>query len=347
MVTRMVVNLCTCMTTEVFSRGVWTVLDTLKDPELQRLAHALPRTVLASRADSTTTKYLYSFRRWKLWAEAKEGINVFPAQDMQFALYLQHLAESTASKAAVEEAVNAISWAHQLAGMAPITTAPFVRTVLAGLQRQLAKPIQKKEPITAEMLSAMVKNAGSSLSDVRLCAMALLAFSAFLRAEELTKIRCCDIVFSADSMQVKIPKSKTDQYRDGASVLVARTNSPTCPVAMLERYYAMASLEQSSSAYVFRGIVSTKSGERLRKSGKISYTRVRELMLSKIASLGYDASKFGMHSFRAGGATAAANAGIKDRLFKRHGRWRSETAKDGYVKDSIDSRMSVSKSLKL
>ena len=144
MVTRMVVNLCTCMTTEVFSRGVWTVLDTLKDPELQRLAHALPRTVLASRADSTTTKYLYSFRRWKLWAEAKEGINVFPAQDMQFALYLQHLAESTASKAAVEEAVNAISWAHQLAGMAPITTAPFVRTVLAGLQRQLAKPIQKK-----------------------------------------------------------------------------------------------------------------------------------------------------------------------------------------------------------
>ena len=28
--------------------------------------------------------------------------------------------------------------------------------------------------------------------------------------------------------------------------------------------------------------------------------------------------------------------------FKRHGRWRSETAKDGYVKDSLSSRLQVS-----
>ena len=55
--------------------------------------------------------------------------------------------------------------------------------------------------------------------------------------------------------------------------------------------------------------------------------------------------QFGMHSLRAGGATAAANAGVPDRLFKRHGRWRSESAKDCYVKDSVDSRLSVSKSL--
>ena len=128
---------------------------------------------------------------------------------------------------------------------------------------------------------------------------------------------------------------------------VNHTNSPTCPVAMLEWCYALASLEKSTSDFVFRGIVSTKSGERLRKSGKLSYTRARELMLSKIASLGYDASQFGMHNFRASGATAAANAGVQDRLFKRHERWRSETAKDGYVKDSVQSRLSVSQSLKL
>ena len=54
-----------------------------------------------------------------------------------------------------------------------------------------------------------------------------------------------------------------------------------------------------------------------------------------------------MHSFKAGGATAAANAGVPDRLFKRHGRWRSEVAKDGYVKDSVEARLSVSQSLQL
>ena len=93
--------------------------------------------------------------------------------------------------------------------------------------------------------------------------------------------------------------------------------------------------------------MSTKSRERLRKSGKVSYTRVCELMLSKLSSLVFDTKQFGMHSFRAGGATAAANASIPDKLFKCHGRWRSEAAKDGYVKDSVLSQLSVSQSLKL
>ena len=74
---------------------------------------------------------------------------------------------------------------------------------------------------------------------------------------------------------------------------------------------------------------------------------MRELPSAKLAQLGYDPKLFGLHSLRAGGATAAANAGVADRLFKRHGRWRSETAKDGYVKDSVASLLSVSKALDL
>ena len=89
----------------------------------------------------------------------------------------------------------------------------------------------------------------------------------------------------------------------------------------------------------------SKNGEKLRKSGTISYTRVRELVLEKFAALGYDTASFGLHSFRAGGATLAANVGVPDRMFKRHGRWRSETAKDGYVKDTLEARLGVSKCL--
>lgn len=47
-------------------------------------------------------------------------------------------------------------------------------------------------------------------------------------------------------------------------------------------------------------------------------------------------------------ALCTANAGVPDRLFKRHAwPWKSESAKDGYVKDSIDSRLKVSKSLSI
>ena len=45
----------------------------------------------------------------------------------------------------------------------------------------------------------------------------------------------------------------------------------------------------------------------------------------------------------AGGASAAAQAGVPGRLFRQHRRWRLETAKDSYVEDSVENRLSVSK----
>ena len=68
-------------------------------------------------------------------------------------------------------------------------------------------------------------------------------------------------------------------------------------------------------------------------------------MLEVFKDIVPEISAIGTHSVRSGGATAAANAGVPDRLFKRHGRWASESAKDGYVQDSLSSRLSVSTTL--
>ena len=57
----------------------------------------------------------------------------------------------------------------------------------------------------------------------------------------------------------------------------------------------------------------------LRTSGKLCYSTLCELFKKKLTELGYPAVEFGLHSLRAGGATAVANAGVPDRLFKRHG----------------------------
>ena len=332
---------------DILAAGVWPLMSNLEDPELQRLAAALPDTVLRGKADSTTKKYLGAFRRWKLWAEARQGVPSFPAQDTHIALYLQHLSESVESTSAIEEAVNALSWLHQAAGLQPVSGAPLVQAALAGFRRILAKPKVRKEPVTAEMLKSMVDSAGPepSLSEVRLLAVCLLAFAGFLRCEEVLKLECADVEFNTEGLVLKIVSSKTDQFREGAALVIARTGLCTCPVAMLERYFHMGGLCSGSHDKVFRAIVNTKSGETLRKTGGLSYTRLRELLIAKIAQLGMDPALFGMHSLRAGGATAAANAGVPDRLFKRHGRWRSESAKDGYVKDSVERRLDVSKSL--
>lgn len=47
---------------------------------------------------------------------------------------------------------------------------------------------------------------------------------------------------------------------------------------------------------------------------------------------------YGLHSFRSGGATAAALSGVPDRVFKKHGRWKSDMAKDRYVREDEVAR---------
>ena len=55
-------------------------------------------------------------------------------------------------------------------------------------------------------------------------------------------------------------------------------------------------------------------------------------MLEAFKDIVLDISAIGTHSLRSGGATAAANAGVPDPLFKRHGRWASESAKEDMSK---------------
>ena len=114
------------------------------------------------------------------------------------------------------------------------------------------------------------------------------------------------------------------------------------PVKELESYLLRASIVLSDSRPIFRPIVKSKLGEKLRDTGRLTYTRLHECFKGKLKALGFPVEQFGLHSLRAGRATTAANNGVPDRLFKRHSHWKSESAKDEYIEDSLEARMSVS-----
>ena len=69
--------------------------------------------------------------------------------------------------------------------------------------------------------------------------------------------------------------------------------------------------------------------------------------MSALETLGLNKKYFGLHILRSGGATAAVAAKVEDRLFKKHGRWRTDKAKDGYVKENISERLSVTQNIGL
>jgi hypothetical protein len=58
----------------------------------------------------------------------------------------------------------------------------------------------------------------------------------FLRFDDLVAIQWQSIKFIAQShMELLIPDSKTDQYRRGETVFVARLAGPFCPVGLVRR----------------------------------------------------------------------------------------------------------------
>ena len=73
----------------------------------------------------------------------------------------------------------------------------------------------------------------------------------------------------------------------------------------------MVDISDTFSEYIFRSVYYCKSSGRyqLRKTGPISYTRARELLLSVLECIGLEKHHFGLHSLR-----SATAAGVKDTL---------------------------------
>lgn len=110
-----------------------------------------------------------------------------------------------------------------------------------------------------------------------------------------------------------------DQFLDGSWIIIARSDLPNCSVKALEDYRTASQIDPSEDLPLVRTLVNPRSKQKVRSHG-ISYTRAGELVKDPSRELA-DVSKIkiSIHSLRAGGATSAANAGVPDRLFKRHG----------------------------
>ena len=150
------------------------------------------------------------------------------------------------------------------------------------------------------------------------------------------------MTFREDYLDIFVEKSKTNYYRNGKNVLIAKLNNQYCPVSILQRYISLAGIDLLSDMFLFRSLSFLKKSNTFilrKKNVKLSYTRAREVVRSALASLGLNISDYRLHSLRSGGATSACNLGISDRLFKAHGHWKSENAKDGYACEDLETRL--------
>ena len=142
----------------------------------------------------------------------------------------------------------------------------------------------------------------------------------------------------------------------GREVVISEIHSCACPVKLLKRYLTEFQIPPDSRDLIFRPISKGKNFCKLVVPNKpISYGTIRQPFRRDLKNIGADPCKFALHSLRSGGATMAANNGVSDRVFQRHGRWKYMVAgsicfwqaKNIYVDDDLNQRLSVSKSLGL
>lgn len=319
------------------------------NPVLQRYADKLPRLMLDSKSDSTVDKYYKLFLKWEEFIKPK-GESSLPASSVHISLFIIELLEKNLSHSSVISYICAIKWVHDLHGYIDPTNHPFVKNMLETVKRKQTKNIQKKDHVTSDMLVELCRKYeySSDLLTIRDLTMTVFMFIGFMRFDEMSSLRCNDVIIEIDHLKIKIAKAKNDQYRKGNEVLLAKLDSPACPYKMFSKYKLAAGIESSSSDYLFKQVNKAKLHSKLIGiNRKLSYTNTRARLVALLKEVDHQGSNLGLHSLRAGGATAAANAGINDRCWKRHGRWRSDTAKDGYVADSVQVRLNVSKNLGL
>ena len=310
----------------------------------------LPDLLFKSRSDSTRHKYECSFIRWKKWALSNDlgRGDILPAKAFHVAIYLSSLIQSCKTSSPLTSAFYAMKWYHEIYDFESPTNSKLVINILEAGKRILAKPSVKKDPITPELLKVLYDNVfeHANIKNQRIISACLVAYAGFMRSSELLNIKVCDIMFYETFMSIFVESSKTDKYRDGAWLTIARTGTELCPVANIEKLITWAGL--SSDDFVFCNLSKKKTGYVVRKNNKaMSYSTFRDEFIRVFKPFVDDINKYCLHSLRSGGATSAANNGVKDRMFKRHGRWLSDSAKDGYVKDSLKERLSVSLSLGL
>ena len=316
------------------------------DPALKQLCATLPAIALQDRAPSTVRTYLRAFCRWSQWAKSHQ-LSPLPARGAHVALYVAYLMQTARSASPINVAVAAIAWAHEKAGAKDPTSSLLAQQIISGTRRILAAPTKKKQPLSPEEIRSIISNLitpDTNLATLQTVTLIVLGFCSFLRWDELHRLSRRCLQFFPTHMSLFIDGRKNDTLREGHWVFVSRTKSTSCPVALLERFLREGRHTEDQPLFCKIGHRGTSQ---FLRSAAMTYSRARELVLQCLEGIGLDSRNYGLHSLRSGGASAAANAGVPDRLFKRHGGWRSEAAKDGYLKESLSDLLQVSRSIGL
>jgi integrase len=276
-----------------------------------------------ARAEATRKAYRNDWSHFEKWCLA-QGLSSMPAAPTTVGLYVAAHADRL-SVATLTRRLSSIAVAHRLAGHSLDSKHPAIRDVMKGLRREKGTAQRHAEALTVPLIRRVLNTCGSRLIDLRDRALLLIGFSAALRRSELVALTLEDVDVVPEGLRITIRRSKADQEGAGEILAVGRTGTATCPVEAFQAWVSAAGIE---TGRVFRCM--NRHGH---LGAKLSTNAVAKIVQHRAALAGLDAKIFAGHSMRAGFATAAALAGVEERIIMRQTRHRSAATVRRYIRD--------------
>lgn len=267
--------------------------------------------------------------------------NSLPTSEHTLMLFTAHLAEEGLSHQTIKVYLSAVRNLHVTTGFHNEfnkALSPRLELILKGIKKESIKnnPPLTRLPITINIMCSIknvLSKAPEKYNNILMWAACCAAFFGFLRCGEFTvpsqtgydstvHLSLADVsvdsIASTSLIYITIKQSKTDPFRRGATVCLAKTEKAICPVMAMLPYLALRGGKAGPLFILRDGTFLTRS----------NFTT---LLRTTLTAAGIDSSKFASHSFRSGAATTAADTGMADVHIKMLGRWASD-AYQAYVK---------------
>ena len=226
-------------------------------PAIRLDFNSLFKCLLSSRANSTVKKYLKEINKFLLWCRTRKIAVLLPFSSPVVTLYLFGLDQQLRSPAAMVFVHAVLKWFHSFVpddGPNPLDN-DCCKNLIDCAKRTRSKPVHKKKPVHPAIIRSIIDRHGTeeaSLKDLRIAATSSLGFAGFFRFNELANIQPKHLTFCHGFVKIFVPGSKTDVYREGNYVYIAKLENKYCQVAILHRYIEAANLDLSSHLPLFR-----------------------------------------------------------------------------------------------
>ena len=282
------------------------------------------------------------WQRWLQWKEEylKDGAEAGKTAP-EVALYLTFLAYKSGGLGAVRTALSALRfYANLQGGEGSYMSDPLIGTVVKGLERDFSKPVKQKEGFSPDEIRKLIQHLlreriCPKLKDLRLACLLLLMYLAAARFEEAAGIELSNITtLETGNLLIKLRKGKKNQLAKNQDVILPKLDTSESKemdiTAQLRKYVEKLEVQEGTSKFLFPSFKTIAKGKEtsiVRLLDKpITYDNARRSLLEAVKAAGIKIKNqegvFGLHSFRVGALTAAANTGKFSNIqLQNIGRW--------------------------